>query len=60
MNKTHEAYKNAPKTNSKSYESAQKALKSEEEQFFTEEELDKMLPEHLRKRVLNIELFFYA
>ncbi|ENZ6560176.1 MULTISPECIES: hypothetical protein [Enterococcus] len=38
------------KTNSKSYESAQKALKSEEEQFFTEEELDKMLPEHLRKK----------
>ncbi|WP_281526641.1 SLATT domain-containing protein [Enterococcus faecium] len=44
MNETHEAYKNAPKTNSKSYESAQKALKSEEEQ------LDKMLPEHLRKK----------
>jgi len=43
-----EVYKVSPKTNSKSYAQAQKALKSEEEQFFAPEELDKMLPSHLR------------
>lgn len=46
---TYEIYKQSPKTDSKSYGDAQKALKYEEEQFFTDEELDKMLPLHLRK-----------
>lgn len=41
-------YNNAPKTDAKSYFDAQKALKTEEEQFFTPEEIDKMLPVHLR------------
>ncbi|WP_248000507.1 SLATT domain-containing protein [Lactiplantibacillus plantarum] len=40
--------KKYPKTNSKSYKRAQKALKSEEEQFFSKEELNKMLPNQLR------------
>ncbi|RXA59814.1 hypothetical protein EQ850_13665, partial [Enterococcus hirae] len=56
MNATHEIYINTPKTDSKSYKlalKALKALKSEEEQFFSEEELDKMLPDHLRKKVSN-------
>ena len=39
-----EIYKVAPKTNKRSYNEAQNALKSEEEQFFTPEEIDKMLP----------------
>lgn len=42
-------YKKCPKTDSKSYKQAQKALKSEEEQFFTSAEIDKMLPQHLRQ-----------
>ncbi len=41
-------YKKYPKTDKKSYTAAQTALKSEEEQFFSDEELNKMLPKHLR------------
>ena len=48
QNRTYEIYKQLPKTDSKSYTDAQKALKFEEEQFFTPEEIDKMLPAHLR------------
>lgn len=48
QNQTFEVYKQSPKTDAKSYVAAQKALKSEEEQFFTPEEIDKMLPAHLR------------
>ncbi|MBR7523348.1 MULTISPECIES: SLATT domain-containing protein [Pseudomonas] len=43
-------YKAAPRTNGKSYASAQKALKDSEELFFTDEELNKMLPKQLRKK----------
>ena len=46
--RTYEIYKKGPKTDSKSYTLAKQALKSDEEQFFTSDELDKMLPEHLR------------
>lgn len=42
-------YKNSPKTTEKSYNKAQIALKDDEEQFFLNEELNKMLPIHLRK-----------
>lgn len=49
LQKTYEIYKKTPKTNSKSYRKAQEALKNEEEQFFTNEELNQMLPSHLRK-----------
>ncbi|WP_162982906.1 SLATT domain-containing protein [Helicobacter sp. L8] len=45
-----EIYKKYPKTNRKAYEQARQALKSEEEQFFSEEELNKILPRHLRSR----------
>lgn len=45
---TFEVYNTSPKTDAKSYRDAQKALKSEEEQFFTPDEIDKMLPVHLR------------
>lgn len=51
-NETHELYVDSPKTNKKSYSDAQKALKKEEEQFFSENELDQMLPAHLRKKKL--------
>lgn len=49
LQETYEIYKKTPKTDSKSYTKAQKALKNEEEQFFTNEELNQMLPSHLRK-----------
>ncbi len=41
-------YKAAPRTNSKAYGEAQEALKNAEELFFTEDELNKMLPRQLR------------
>lgn len=43
-------YKAAPRTNAKAYAAAQKALKDAEELFFTDEELDKMLPKQLRTK----------
>ena len=41
-------YKAAQRTNSKAYSDAQEALKNAEELFFTDEELNKMLPKQLR------------
>lgn len=43
-------YKAAPRTNSKAYGDAQKALKHSEELFFTDDELDRMLPKELRTK----------
>ena len=48
QNRTNKIYKHSPETDEKSYKEAQNALKNEEEQFFSTEELDKMLPSHLR------------
>lgn len=42
-------YRAAPRTNGKSYAAAQKALKDAEELFFSDEELNRMLPKQLRK-----------
>lgn len=42
-------YNSAPLTDEKSYKLAQAALKDKEYQFFTKEELNKMLPENLRE-----------
>lgn len=42
-------YNTAPLTDAKSYSMAQKALKDNESQFFTRQELNQMLPETLRK-----------
>lgn len=53
---TAEIYKSAPVTDVKSYNAAQKALKEDEEQFFTASEIDKMLPEHLRKSPKKIKM----
>lgn len=49
LQKTGNIYKNELDTDEKAYNEAQKALKDDEEQFFTQEELNKMLPKHLRK-----------
>ena len=43
-------YAHEPLTNIKEYSLAQKALKSEEEQYFTQEELNLLLPKHLRSK----------
>ncbi|MDP9124119.1 MAG: SLATT domain-containing protein [Pseudomonadota bacterium] len=43
-----EIYKGAPRTDGKAYKAAQKALKSDQELFFTDGELDRMLPKRLR------------
>lgn len=44
-----EIYATMPATDAEGYTAAQQALKSNEEQFFTQDELNKMLPQHLRK-----------
>ena len=46
-------YASAPLTDDRSYSLAQKALKDNESQFFSREELNKMLPETLRKPLEN-------
>lgn len=47
---TADVYEISPGTDAKSYEAAQKALKNDEEQFFSREELNALLPIHLRSR----------
>lgn len=47
--RTAEVYSNSPRMDSKSYQAAQKALKTEEEQTFSEEEIDIMLPNSIRR-----------
>lgn len=48
-----EIYKAAPRTNFKAYSAAQKALKNAEELYFSDAELDKMLPKQLRSTATN-------
>ena len=47
--RTAKVYENALQTDKRSYVAAQKALQKEEEQFFHEEELVNILPQHLRQ-----------
>lgn len=49
QNRTAEVYSNFPRTDTKSYLEAQKALKTEEEQTFSEHEIDVMLPNAIRR-----------
>ncbi|MGE4282838.1 MAG: SLATT domain-containing protein [Clostridia bacterium] len=49
QNRTAEVYSNSPRTDAKSYAKAQKALKTEEEQTFSEKEIDVMLPNSIRR-----------
>ncbi|WP_404872745.1 hypothetical protein [Ideonella sp. A 288] len=46
-------YKGAPRTAGMAYEAAQKALKADQELFFTDSELDHMLPQRLRSSEAN-------
>ncbi len=51
LNQTLEGiYKSAPRTDGKAYAAAQKALKADEELFFSDAELDRMLPKRLRMK----------
>lgn len=45
-----EIYKAAPRTDGCAYQAAQRALKESEELFFSDTELDKMLPKQLRSK----------
>ncbi|MCY9747944.1 SLATT domain-containing protein [Paenibacillus larvae] len=49
QNRTAEIYAQSPRTDAKSYKEAQKALKTEEEQTFSEKEINVMLPNSLRR-----------
>nr|WP_240939784.1 SLATT domain-containing protein [Bacillus tequilensis] len=47
--RTAEIYTHSPKTDTKSYKAAQKALKTDEEQTFSDKEIDVMLPNSIRR-----------
>ena len=47
---TSAVYDEAPITTEKSYSIAQDLLKNKEAQYFSRDELNKMLPQHLRKK----------
>lgn len=49
QNRTAEIYAQSPRTDAKSYSEAQKALQTEEEQTFSEREIDVMLPNSIRR-----------
>ena len=49
QNRTAEVYAQSPRTDGKSYKAAQKALKTDEEQTFSEQEIDVMLPNSIRR-----------
>lgn len=49
QNRTAEVYAQSPRTDGKSYKAAQKALKTDEEQTFSEKEIDVMLPNSIRR-----------
>ena len=50
VDELHEVYKNSPSTTAWAYRRAQKALKWNEEMTFSNEEIDDLLPENLRRR----------
>jgi len=49
QNRTFEVYNSSLSTDKKSYKEAQKSLKTEEEQTFSEKEIDVMLPSSIRR-----------
>ena len=54
LKETSAIYDDAPLTDGKSYAVAQKALKEDEAQFFTQSELNQMLPEALRQPIPDV------
>ncbi|MCH5462741.1 SLATT domain-containing protein [Lactobacillus sp. LC28-10] len=53
--RTKDIYDTSMKTDPKSYQLAQQSLKYGEEQHFTTLEIDKMLPEHLRRSQITVK-----
>lgn len=53
----HEVYSKYPKTDKKSYLEVQKAIKTEEEQTFSEKEIDVMLPNSIRRNNRDIDKY---
>ena len=53
QNRTAIIYSDSPRTDSKSYSEAQKSLKQDEEQTFSEHEIDIMLPNSIRRENRN-------
>lgn len=51
--RTAKVYSNSPRTDGKSYAEAQKALQYDEEQTFSENEIDIMLPNSIRRNIRN-------
>jgi uncharacterized protein YdaU (DUF1376 family) len=49
QNRTYEVYENASRTDARSYKKAREALKHDEEQTFTEDEIDIMLANSIRR-----------
>lgn len=56
QNRTAEVYTNSPRTDSQSYAKAKKALKTDEEQTFSEKEIDVMLPNSIRRNRNNLDV----
>lgn len=54
--RTAKVYSNSPRTDSKSYAEAQKALKTDEEQTFSEQEIDVMLPNSIRRCIRDKDM----
>ncbi|BFH60509.1 SLATT domain-containing protein [Paenibacillus azoreducens] len=50
QNRTAEVYAQSPRTDARSYAEAQKALKTDEEQTFSDDEIDIMLPNSIRRK----------
>ena len=55
QNRTAEVYAQSPRTDAKSYKAAQQALKTDEEQTFSEKEIDVMLPNSIRRENRQME-----
>jgi hypothetical protein len=55
QNRTAEIYTQSPKTDARSYKEAKKALKTEEEQTFSEKEIDVMLLNSIRRENRTLE-----
>lgn len=53
QNRTAQVYSNSPRTDLKSYKATQNALKIEEEQTFSEQEIDILLPNSIRRSNRN-------
>lgn len=56
MKRTSKVYEIAPQTDKRSYKATKRALKNGEEQFFTQDEINEILPLHLRKKAQGKEI----